>query len=300
MGDGLHHGLVTKFPILSKETGEAKLGGISIDISDRKRAEEQLRETLGRIRMLSQRVDVVREEERTHIARELHDELGIRLTCLKMDLARLRTLVEDSQFSGERRETVGEKIAMMTAQLDQTIVAVQRLVTELRPGILDDLGLVAALDWQCRDFEQRSGIRCVCESVQDDIVLDPQQAAAAFRICQEALTNVLRHARATFVRVLLKQEHDGLVLEVQDDGRGIPPEKLTDAASFGLLGMRERANGLGGALEITGYLGKGTTVTSYVPRSAPGDNKRVPRSSLPITFSGTAKKEGESEEETTV
>ncbi|MGE3978907.1 MAG: PAS domain-containing protein [Nitrospira sp.] len=303
LNDRPYHGLATKFPILNKETGEVKLGGISIDITDRKRAEEQLQETLARIRMLSQRLDVVREEERTHIARELHDELGIRLTCLKMDLARLRTLLTGSLVSGERREMIEEKIAMMTAQSDQTIVAVQRLVTELRPGILDDLGLVAAIDWQCRDFEQRSGISCTCESVQDEIVLDPRYATAAFRICQEALTNVLRHAHATFVRVLLKQVNDGLMLEVQDDGRGILAEKLTDAASLGLLGMRERASNLGGVLEITGYPGKGTTVTLYLPSSARGDNEREHRvralslslslSLSPITFDGKKQKEGE-------
>jgi signal transduction histidine kinase len=253
-----------------------KIGGIAIDITDRKRAEEQLQETLDRVRMLSQRVDIVREEERTHIARELHDELGVRLTCLKMDLARLRTVLTGSLDPREMGETMEEKIAAMTKHVDETIVSVQRLVTELRPGILDDLGLVAAIDWQCRDFEQRSGIRCVCESVQDDIVLGPRPATAAFRICQEALTNVMRHAHATFVRVLLKQVNDGLMLEVQDDGRGIPPEKLTDAGSFGLLGMRERASGLGGAIEITGYPGKGTRVMLYLPGATIGDDANVP------------------------
>jgi PAS domain S-box-containing protein len=265
LNDGLHYGLVRKFPIANKETGELRIGGISIDITDRIRAEEQLQDTVDRVRTLSQRLDAVREEERSQIARDLHDELGVRLTCLKLDLARLQNLLGGSLFPREKME---EKILSMTEHVDKTIAEVQRLVAELRPGILDDLGLVAAIEWQCQDFELRSGIRCVCETKQEEIDLDPSCATAAFRISQEALTNVMRHAKATFVRVLMTRVNASLLLEVQDDGQGIPPEKITDSASLGLMGMRERASNLGGQLEIAGWPGKGTTVTLRLPCSA--------------------------------
>ncbi len=232
------------------------------DITERKRSEEQLQRTLGELRTLSRRLDVVREEERTRIARELHDELGVRLTCLKLDLARLQSLMGGSLFPREKME---EKVRSMTAEVDSTIASVQRLVVELRPGILDDLGLVAAIEWQCQDFEQRSGTRCICKASKEEIDLDRAHATAAFRICQEALTNVARHAKATSVRVLIEQVNGELLLEIQDDGQGIGTEQLTDSAWLGLLGMRERARGLGGRLEIAARLGKGTTVTLRLP-----------------------------------
>jgi len=137
---------------------------------------------------------------------------------------------------------------------------VQRLAAELRPGVLDDLGLVAAIEWQCQDFERRSGIRCLCEASFDEIKINPSRATAAFRICQEALVNVARHAKATFVRVLVKESGDGVLIEIQDNGQGIPAEKLNDPASLGLLGMKERSMAIGGSLEIAGWPGKGTTV----------------------------------------
>ena len=149
----------------------------------------------------------------------------------------------------------------MSAEVDTTIAEVQRLAAELRPGVLDNLGLVAAIEWQCQDFERRSGIRCLCEASFDEIKISPSRATAAFRICQEALVNVARHAKATFVRVLVKESGDGVLIEIQDNGQGIPPEKLNDAASLGLLGMKERSMAIGGSLEIAGWSGKGTTVT---------------------------------------
>lgn len=255
------------FPII--EQGEIRGAVVTFtDISTRKKAEEQLRDTVQRVRTLSQRLETVREEERTRIARELHDELGVRLTCLKLDLARLQSLMGEPMFP---RKNMEEKIRSMTAEVDSTIASVQGLVAELRPGVLDDLGLVAAIEWQCQDFERRSGIRCCCEAREGDIQLDRPQATAAFRICQEALTNVARHAKATSIRVLVEQLNGDLLLEIQDNGRGIPVEKLTDSASLGLLGMRERAASLGGQIEITGQPGKGTTVMLRLPRSEQAD-----------------------------
>jgi PAS domain S-box-containing protein len=262
--DGPHTSIVVKFPLLNVQGRYSALCGIVTDITDRKRGEEQLQSTLSQLRTLSQRLDTVREEERIRIARELHDELGVRLTCLKLDLARLLSLMGGSLFPREKME---EKIRSMTAEVDSTIASVQRLVAELRPGILDDLGLVAAIEWQCQDFERRSGTRCVCKASQEEIHLDRSHATAAFRICQEALTNVARHAEATSVRVLVEQVNGELLLEIQDDGKGISAEQLADSGSLGLLGMRERARGLGGRLEIAGRPEKGTTVTLRLPCS---------------------------------
>jgi len=237
------------------------------DITERKRAEGQFREMLDRIRKLSQRLEAVREEERTRIAHELHDELGVRLTCFRLDLARLRSFMS---WSPVPREEIEKKIHSMTAEVDATIVSVQRLVAELRPGILDDLGLAAAVEWQCQDLERRSGIRCSCEGTEEHIPLAKPLATAAFRICQEALTNVVRHAEATAVRVRIKQVDGLLQLEVDDDGIGISPDKLSDSRSFGLLGMRERAASLGGQIEIAGRSEKGTTVTLQLPLNMGG------------------------------
>jgi PAS domain S-box-containing protein len=234
--------------------------GCSFDITQRKRAAEELQRTLDELRTLSRRLEVVREDERTRIARELHDELGVRMACLKMDLARMQSMKSD--VSPAKLE---EKIVSMTEQVDATIAAVQELVAELRPGVLDDLGLVPAIEWQCRDFERRSGIRCLVDCKQEDIPLDSVKATAAFRICQEALTNVSRHAAAKEIRVRLELIDRQLLLDVQDDGQGIPPEKVCDIRSFGLLGMRERAEAVGGTLRIAGLPGLGTTVSLRLP-----------------------------------
>ena len=257
-GKGLRSLHTKKIPIFDENHQPIYLLGISEDITERKRAEHQLQRSFELLRTLSQRLDVVREEERTRIARELHDELGVRMTCMKMDLSRLVAMMRESLFPREKME---EKIRAMSADVDTTIAEVQRLAAELRPGVLDDLGLVAAIEWQCQDFERRSGIRCLCEASFEEIKSAPSRATAAFRICQEALVNVARHAKATFVRVLVKENGDDVLIEIQDNGQGIPAEKLSDAGSLGLLGMKERSMAIGGRLEIAGWPGKGTTVT---------------------------------------
>lgn len=237
------------------------------DVTQRKLGESRLRATLEELRMLSGRLVTVREEEQTRIARELHDELGVGLTCLKVDLSRLHAIM--GELRGARaRKKMEDKIRSMVQQVDVTIASVQRIVTELRPRILDDLGLVAAIEWQCQDFQQRTGIPCTCESSADDIAMEPEQATSLFRICQEALTNTARHAKATAIQVRIKQSDNNLLLAIQDDGVGISCEKLTESTSLGLLGMRERAASLGGQVSIAGSPGKGTTVTVRVPLSS--------------------------------
>jgi len=249
-------------PFHNPVSGETEHLAVTHDITERKRAERQLRDTLDRVRKLSQRLESVREEERTRIARELHDELGVRLTCFRLDLARLRSFMSWPSIPCEEIE---KKIHSMTAEVDATIALVQRLVAELRPGILDDLGLAAAVEWQCQDLERRSGLRCSCVATEERIPLPKPLVTAVFRICQEALMNVVRHAEATVVRVRLEQVDGYLQLEVNDDGIGISPEKLSDSRSFGLLGMRERAASLGGQIEIAGRPEKGTTVMLQLP-----------------------------------
>ncbi len=244
------------------------------DTTERIRAEEQLQESFTRLRTLSRRMEGIREEERARIARELHDELGVGLTCLKIDLSRLGNLVGD-KLPNRERDAADERIQSMKEQVDATIASVQRIVAELRPGVLDDLGLVAAIEWQCRDFQRRTGIACRCSFSHEDLQLEPEQATAVFRICQEALTNVARHAGATSVVVDL-EEHEGIIrLEVRDNGRGISEDRLSHPQSFGLQGMRERAGLLGGDLMIEPGSEGGTRIAVRLPRliDSPGGGR---------------------------
>jgi signal transduction histidine kinase len=232
-------------------------------VTERKLAEERLRATIEEVRMLSGRLATVQEAERTRIARELHDELGVGLTCLKIDLSRLHTLVSERAGASKK---VGDKILSMVELIDTTMASVQRLVTELRPAVLDDLGLVAAIEWQCQDFQKRTGIPCTCVTSADDIAMEPEPATALFRICQEALTNTARHAQATAVTVKLESRSDSLQLVVADNGLGIRDTKVSNRRSLGLLGMRERIARFGGEITIRGNPGTGTTITACLPR----------------------------------
>ncbi len=241
--------------------------GTVVHITERKLAEERLRATLEEIRMLSGRLATIQEEERTRIARELHDELGVGLTCLKIDLSRMLTMVSEGAGAGARKKA-GDKIRSMVEQIDTTIASVQRLVTELRPAVLDDLGLVAAVEWQCQDFQKRTGIPCTCVTSADDIAMEPEQATALFRICQEALTNTARHAQATAVTIKLESRRDSLQLVVADNGVGIPETKVSDRRSLGLLGMKERVALFGGEITIRGNPGNGTIVTACLARGS--------------------------------
>ena len=190
------------------------------------------------------------------MAREIHDELGQALTAIKIDLSSLRHNLPADK----------ERHAVSILKLvDETIRAVRRISTELRPVILDALGLVAAVEWAASEFAARTGTKCQLDLPQNDVVTDEERATALFRILQETLTNVARHANATQVNVRLEQDDSHLSLEVQDNGRGVSEEQLSGNGSLGILGMRERARLLGGDLRIAGVLGAGTTVRVWIP-----------------------------------
>jgi PAS domain S-box-containing protein len=229
------------------------------DISDRKETEKQLLTSREQLRELSQFLESVREEERTKMAREIHDELGQSLTTLKFDLAWL------TKQCPKELDRVSERTRSMGEVIDGAIQTVKRLSAELRPGILDDLGLADALQWQTRDFSTRTGIKAKFITNCEEIPLDGERSTALFRICQEALTNVVRHARATRVTVSLKKTRHWIVLQVSDNGIGIEESQILDPRAFGLMGMRERASFFGGEAKIGSIPGKGTSVVANIP-----------------------------------
>jgi len=235
--------------------------GIQRDVTDRYLATEQIRASSEQLRALASRLQTVREEERTGIAREIHDELGQALTGLRLDVAWMRhRLPRDHELEAQ--------CASMIERIDATLNAVRRIATALRPSVLDQLGLAAALEWQGHEFGTRTGIEVAMELSVDGAAVPDDLGSSAFRILQEALTNVARHARATRVTIRLAQTPALLTLAVSDDGVGIPPERLDGTASLGLVGMRERALACGGELEISSAPGHGTTVLLRVPLDA--------------------------------
>jgi two-component system sensor histidine kinase UhpB len=224
--------------------------GLLRDASERQRARRQLERSRAQLRALSNRLVTVQEQERQRIARELHDELGQALTALSLDSSWLAAHLRDD---GE----ASRKVAKISDLLDATMDSVQRITRELRPLLLDDLGLVPALEWLAREFEQRTSIRCSLEVAQD-VCPDLDRATTVFRVVQEALTNVARHSGATRVRILLGGSAGRLALRIEDDGRGIRDAEIAHRDSLGLLGMRERVRRWGGTMQIEGEPGRGT------------------------------------------
>lgn len=240
--------------------GEACYLWVANDITEQKHAEDALR-------ALSARLHSAREEEGTRIAREIHDELGGILTGLKWDLEKIDTTL-NSHNDGSYLVEIHNRISSMTGLIETTINTVRRIASELRPGVLDDLGLVAAIEWQIEQFQARSGLKCHWTNNASEIELSRERATAVFRILQEILTNVLRHARASNLYVKLGRSKSYVELEVKDDGKGITVSQRRSAGSLGLLGMKERALLVGGEVRITGKEGAGTTVLVRVPFDA--------------------------------
>ncbi|HVP09256.1 MAG TPA: PAS domain-containing sensor histidine kinase [Burkholderiales bacterium] len=238
------------------------------DITLRKAAEDALRAQQQELRELSARVLEAREEEKTHIARELHDELGQMLTALKMDLAWLagRLPAADAELTARAGE--------MRGLLEDTVSATRRISADLRPLMLDDLGLAEAANWLAQDFAKRSGIPCEVRMVEPEALLGlPKSLSTAiYRAVQESLTNVARHSGATRAWVAFAAGNGGVQIEIEDDGRGIGPEDLKKARSLGLKGMRERVAYFGGSLEISSPARGGTRLRIQVP--VPGEEAR--------------------------
>lgn len=239
--------------------------GIQRDITDRHRSSEEVAKSRAELRALAFRLESIREEERTRIARELHDELGQALTGLKLDLAWM-----EHRLSRNTQAEVVDRIGSVLTRMDEVMVSVRRIVTELRPSVLDQLGLADAIEWLAQDFARRSGlaldldIECDWDSPHETI------AAPVFRTLQEALNNVAKHARATRVRVALTIEPTYLSLLVSDNGRGITPDEVLGSGSLGLLGMRERALAMGGSVTIGPGEEGGTTVSLQLPLPVTG------------------------------
>jgi two-component system sensor histidine kinase UhpB len=226
--------------------------GIMTNITSSKREQEELERSSARLAELTDHIEQVKEQERARIAREIHDDLGGNLTAIKMALAMLSARLPDDA-------SLAEKASYLDDLVDRTIDAVHRISLDLRPSTLD-LGIVAALEWQAREFEKQMGIACYFRSAEKDVDLDPDHASALFRIFQEALTNIAKHAGATRVTVALRRQRQHLMLTICDNGRGIQPSDRLKPQSFGLRGMSERARALGGTLTLSPASGGGTMV----------------------------------------
>ncbi|KAF0140762.1 MAG: PAS/PAC sensor signal transduction histidine kinase [Stygiobacter sp.] len=235
------------------------------DLTKNKISEELLHEQETQLRSLAKHLQEAREEEKLRIARELHDEFSQMLTVLRMDLTVLSRTISKTISEPIQRNSLLEKISSIAELLESTIRSSRRIITELRPAVLDELGLYTAIQWQAQEFETRTGIRCKIIKLLYDINLDKHTSTAIFRILQEGLTNVAKHSAATNVVINLKVIDHKLLLELKDNGRGIDKNKLRSPTSTGLLGIRERVMALNGSFEIHSDIGDGTRLLIYVP-----------------------------------
>ncbi len=228
------------------------------DITAQKQAEEQLKESRDQLRRLTLHLQSIREEERSLMARKVHDELGQLMTMIKIDLK----WVEQNLPGID--DVMSRKMETMSDTIDETARKVQKISSELHPSLLDDLGLKAAIEWQVDEFSKRMGIKCEA-ALSDNIDCDEKLSTALFRICQEALTNAARHAESGYVKVSLAQKGDNIVMSISDDGKGIPADKIDGSGSLGILGMRERLYPWNGSVEIDAPAAGGTRVVVTVP-----------------------------------
>jgi two-component system, NarL family, sensor histidine kinase UhpB len=233
--------------------------GIIEDITMRKQTEEELKTSREQLRNLLAYLESAREKERMYIAREIHDELGQTLTALKMDLFWMH-----KRLPGEQK-ALTEKTVSMLKLIDSAATTVRRISGELRPGLLDDLGLTAAIEWQIGEFQRRTGIQCEVVLDPEEIIIGQDISTALYRIFQEALTNIARHSHAKTAEIFLEMKQHEIRLSIKDNGRGISPNKIGSTKSFGLIGIRERVRLLQGEVEITGANNKGTTVRVTIP-----------------------------------
>lgn len=234
------------------------------DVSERMKAHEALQRSKEELQELSSTSHIAREQEKNRIARELHDELGQALTMLQMDVAWCKTKApaDEPEFA--------VRLDRMQALLKSTVAATRRIAADLRPLLLDDLGIVPAVEWLAENFTQRTGVPCRLTIEDPDLELDGVQATAVFRIVQESLTNIAKHAGAAEAEVSIAQEDDWLVIRVSDDGRGFVTQDPRKPGSFGLVGLRERAALLRGEATITSGIGEGTAIEVRLPFGADG------------------------------
>ena len=235
--------------------------GLSHDVTEKYESKELLQKSYEDIRQLVYNLQSIREDERTSIAREIHDELGQQLTGLKMDLHWLSRKINstDDEITGKMKESI--------ELINATIVSVRKISTDLRPSILDDLGLLPALEWQGEEFEKRSGTKVIFNNKAGDITVQPQAATAIFRIYQELLTNIARHANASEVRAVLHKDESSLYLTINDNGVGFDLDTINNKKTLGLLGIKERTLLLGGTYEFKSNPGKGSVTTISIPIS---------------------------------
>jgi two-component system, NarL family, sensor histidine kinase UhpB len=248
------------------------------DISDRVRAYEELRSSREQLRRLSTHLQSVRESERGAIAREIHDELGGALTALKFDIASFEEVLPPGDAGG-LRDTILEKLESMSALIDTTVQTMRRIITQLRPVLLDSLGLNAAVEWLAEDFQHRTGIVCVTRIQGEEALADHDRATAVYRIVQETLTNVARHAGATHVEIEMETRNGMVRLTVHDNGKGVTEAQIGAPGSFGIMGMKERALILGGDVSLGTAPEGGTTVTLTLPPDTP--REAAPAETIP-------------------
>lgn len=239
-------------------SGAVLWDGIMADITQNKLAETEIKLSRERLAELSSHLQTIKEQERAKIAREIHDDLGGNLTAVKIDLRWLHNRLRG------RRPELQAKVEAIDNLVDRIFEATARIASDLRPGVLE-FGIIAAIEWQAREFQNRTGIRCEIASGSEEISLDPDLSVALFRIFQETLTNIAKHANASMVHVDFRETDGWLELEVHDNGHGITRDEMLKPKSFGIRGMLERASNLGGRIEISGAPGRGTTLSVRLP-----------------------------------
>ncbi|TAK09280.1 MAG: response regulator [Candidatus Manganitrophaceae bacterium] len=249
-------------PAIEREMQEA------VRRREHRQADDELKNSRQQLRDLAARLNSIREKERAWISREIHDELGQLFTSIKYELSLLRKRIVKQEGHSEAKTDIEERLKTTSDMVDTAIKTVQKIATELRPGILDDLGLMAAIEWQASEFQQRTGIACRLHTDLQIVQLDHEQATAVFRIFQEVLTNIVRHAGATRVEIRIKEKAGRLYVDIKDNGRGITAEERFNPKSLGLLGMRERVLLLNGEIRISGASKKGTHVHLKIPLKA--------------------------------
>ena len=259
--------LRTLSPVKDPDGGTVAVNVISTEITSLKRIEYELTQSHRKLKELSRHQQAVREQERTRVAREVHDELGQSLTALKMDASWL------SKKMPEEQGALKEKAEAMKKHISATIQSVKRISSKLRPAVLDHFGLAAAVEWEAKDFQARTGIVCRVTVEPEDISLDDDSSTAIYRILQEALTNVTRHASASTADIVLKfVDPDSVMLMVSDNGTGITNEQVSQPGSFGLMGIRERIDSLDGEVCIEGAPDRGTTIKVIIPLNSKEDS----------------------------